>query len=332
MESKTCLKWLGVNFDNVGSDWVCRICGLVANYRSRDVLRKSVWKRHTVSRCDEGLLTKGEEAKEKAIAKAKNVGLIYLELFLDILRPPALASTAFGDLPGNVASMRSRSRSPVNHARIEDNATVVTHFCGSRVAKLFDDEIHFGYVRERIRGAVVAAKSSGIKEFQAIWKIEYDDGDIEQLNRIEIVAAMRLYRLHREVDTRVLTEHVDSDDHVADEDDNVDDEVDDPGMLSTWSHFLDPQYNLLQLLTPTATQNRLGYLVALVLDKSQKQISNEAIKVRLRKDAASFGAEDMPIDVRGIARYLGACTMAEITQHRCGNSECSYAWVGAVAS
>ncbi len=71
----------GIKFDNVGEDWVCRICGLVVNYRSREVLRKSVRKRHTVSRCAEGLLTQGEEAKEKAIAKARNVDQKYLKLF-----------------------------------------------------------------------------------------------------------------------------------------------------------------------------------------------------------------------------------------------------------
>ena len=107
----------------------------MANCRSREVLQKSVRKRHTVSRCAEGLLTEGEEAKEKAIAKAKNVGQEYLELFLDTLQPPVLASTASGILPGNVASARSRSRSPVNHARIKDSAAALTDLCGCRVAK-----------------------------------------------------------------------------------------------------------------------------------------------------------------------------------------------------
>ena len=39
-------------------------------------------------------------------------------------------------------------------------------------------------------------------------------------------------------------------------------------MLNAWKTFLDPRYNLLELLTPMATQNRLSYLVELVLDKS----------------------------------------------------------------
>ena len=102
-------------------------------------------------------------------------------------------------------------------------------------------------------------------------------------------------------------------------------------MLSTGTDFLDPKYNLLDLLTPTATQNRLSYLVELVIYQAAKQISNEAVKLRLRKDAAAFGANDMPTDVRSISRYLGARTLAEVTRHRCGNDACSYAWIGAVS-
>ena len=35
-------------------------------------------------------------------------------------------------------------------------------------------------------------------------------------------------------------------------------------ILSTGTNFLTARYNLLKLLTPTATQNRLNYLVDLV--------------------------------------------------------------------
>ena len=68
-----------------------------------------------------------------------------------------------------------------------------------------------------------------------------------------------------------------------------------------------------------------------MLDKANKQISNEAIKVRLRKDTAAFGAEGMPSDVRGISRFLGARKIEEVTRHLCGNQECSHAWIGAVS-
>jgi hypothetical protein len=138
--------------------------------------------------------------------------------------------------------------------------------------------------------------------------------------------------LHRKVDTRVPSALADSVNIVTVENDNLGDEADVPGMLSIWAHFLDPRYNLLELLTPMATQNRQSYLVELVLDKSQKKILNEAIIVRLWKEDAAFRVEDMPTDDRGIARYIGARIIEDIRRHRCGNSECSYAWFGAVAS
>ena len=202
MESKNDLKWHGLFFDKVGSDWVCRFCGVASNYRSRDTLRKGVRKRHNVSRCDAELRTQGEEAKETAIEKARDVGLIYMETFLDTLRPSMLTYTAFGHLPGNPASTRSRTRSLVNHARVENTATDMTDLCGCRVAKCFDGKHFFGSSRERIRGAVLQPTLSGIKEFQAVRKIEYDNGDIEQLIRKKIVAAMKLYRMHQKADTQ----------------------------------------------------------------------------------------------------------------------------------
>ena len=36
-------------------------------------------------------------------------------------------------------------------------------------------------------------------------------------------------------------------------------------------------------------------------------------------------------DVRAISRFLGARTVAEVTRHLCGNTACSYAWIGAVS-
>ena len=195
--------------------------------------------------------------------------------------------------------------------------------------KKIGNELFFGFVSERIKGVVLGpAGESGVKEFQAVWKIVYDDGDTEEYNRLDILAAIRLYRLHIEADTNkplaATPTHVEANDGIPNEEADIH-----PGILSSGSQFLDPRYNLLEMLTPTATQNRLSYLVELIQDKAQKQISNEAIKVRLRKDMAAFVVEDMPTDVRGIARYLGARRIEDITRHLCGNTECSYAWVGA---
>ena len=125
---------------------------MAAKCRSRDTLRKSVRKRHTLSRCATRLRTQGEKAKENAIEKARDVGLIYFETFLDISRPSVVACTASSNLPGNHASTRSRSRSPMNHARIENTASAMTDLCGCRVAKLFDD-IFFLIRSREIKGS-----------------------------------------------------------------------------------------------------------------------------------------------------------------------------------
>ena len=147
------------------------------------------------------------------------------------------------------------------------------------------------------------------------------------MNRLEIIAAIKLYCLHESQDLhkpQAFIQRVDDDADI--------DEVPlfaDHAIPSSDTDFLDPRYCLLDLLTPTATQNRLSYLVELLIDKSRKRISNEALKERLKKDVATFGAKDMPTDVRAIGRFLGARSLQEVTRHRCGGDECSYAWIGA---
>ncbi len=101
-------------------------------------------------------------------------------------------------------------------------------------------------------------------------------------------------------------------------------------MVASDTDFHDPRYRLFDLLALTATQNRLSYLVELLIDKFEKQISNSALKHRLRKDSADVGVLNMPTDVRGIRRFLVARSIDEITRHRCVDIECSYAWIGAV--
>ena len=58
-----------------------------------------------------------------------------------------------------------------------------------------------------------------------------------------------------------------------------------------------------------------------MLDKSRKGISNEAIKLRIRKDAAAFGAEDMPTDVRSNGKFLGVRNLEEEIWHLCENND-----------
>jgi hypothetical protein len=102
-------------------------------------------------------------------------------------------------------------------------------------------------------------------------------------------------------------------------------------LWGTGTDFLDPKYIILDLLTPTTKQTRLSYLAELVIEQAAKHISNEAVKLRLRKDAAAFGAKKMPINVRSINQHLGARTTTEVTRHRCGNDACFYAWIGVIS-
>jgi hypothetical protein len=208
---------------------------------------------------------------------------------------------------------------------------MVDEYVDQIVARNFNDFIYFGTVVERIRGPVMAVGADGKKVLQAVWKIVYDDADTEQLTRVEIIDSMRTYRLHESEDKNkrnVLGSQVLI--PLDDEADDVNEADFEDGLVSTNSNFFDPRYNLLDMLTPIASQNRLSYLVELVIDKSQKFISNEAVKLQIRKDAATFGAEDLPTDVRGVGRYLGARTLQEVTRHRSNKDECSFAWPGAV--
>ena len=163
-------------------------------------------------------------------------------------------------------------------------------------------------------------------------EIVYDDEDTEQLTRIQIIDGMKTYQKHAKEDTNKINVQVNLDAaSVENDEENVEANADDgDAILGSNTNFLDPRFNLLDVITPTATQNRLSYLVELVIDKCQKGISNEALKCRLRKDAATFGVVDMPTHVRAIAKCLGARTLEEVTRHRCGNDSCSYAWPGAV--
>ncbi len=119
---------------------------------------------------------------------------------------------------------------------------------------------------------MLAKHPVGISMWHAVWKVVYDDGDTEQLSRVHIVAAMRLHGQHIIKDTRniriVVHDIAGNDD--MDEISRVNEGIDvvHVPMLSTGIQCLHPRYNLLELLTLTATQNRLSYLVELVLGKS----------------------------------------------------------------
>ena len=69
-------------------------------------------------------------------------------------------------------------------------------FIGKRIVKYFGRTISFGNVVERIRGAVFAKQhDTSIGVLQVVWKIVYDDEDVEQMSRTEIIAAMHTHTI-----------------------------------------------------------------------------------------------------------------------------------------
>lgn len=327
--------WPGNHFDHNGSDWICKICLQIANCKHgvSGTLRKNARYFHTISRCASGLRTKSTEVKAEAATRAKlTERRLYDEFMIGLYNYSSVWDQGEGSGSGAAPRVetRSRSRSP---PKLALRSVETDEFAGKRLAKEFNGKVYFGNVMERIRGPVLAAEPNGNKVWQAVWKVVYDDADTEQLTRLEIITALKCYSLNEKADvnkTQIALPNL-----VPEIDDNEERETDSNlavhGLVTSGTDFLDPRYRLLDLLTPTATQNRLSYFVELLIDKYEKQISNEALKHRIRKDSAAFGALDMPIDVRGLGRFLGSRSIHEVTRHRCGNPECCYAWIGAVA-
>jgi len=182
--------------------------------------------------------------KEKAIENAKEVGDQYLVLFLDVLKPivPPLSNTHLS--PANHVSPRVRSRSLVLAGGGYVENAVGDDLCGRREAKFFDNRIYFGTDVEKMKGAVFEKQPDGMRIWQAVWIVGYDDGDMEQLSRVKVVAAMRLHGRHINEDTsnvRVVANDIAGKEIM--EIGRVDEEFDVAlvPMVSTRTQFLDPR-------------------------------------------------------------------------------------------
>ena len=127
------------------------------------------------------LMLQSDEVRVKAIKVVEKLGPDYFKCFVDVLRP-TLPRVSHSIIPpaNPLMAPRDRSRSPVFSEGATDSEFAGVDFCGRRVAKDFGGKIYFGTVAERIQGAVLAAPDAkGIRLWQAVWKIEYDDGDAE---------------------------------------------------------------------------------------------------------------------------------------------------------
>jgi hypothetical protein len=101
------MKWPGPVFNNNGNNWICSICGAVANNRSGSCLRQAVRYFHTVGRCAQGVRGYSISSRTEAIKNAEAQGIDLFREFMLFLNDGASGSTA------READTRNRSRSPL---------------------------------------------------------------------------------------------------------------------------------------------------------------------------------------------------------------------------
>ena len=85
---------------------------------------------------------------------------------------------------------------------------------------------------------------------------------------MEIMAAIELYRIYESKDLQKSQAVIQI---VVENGIEGEDEFPDHGIPNSETDFLDPRYCLSDLLTPAATQNRLSYLVELLMTNQKSE-------------------------------------------------------------
>ena len=135
-------------FDHNGLDWICRICGEVANHKKgvSETLRKNARYYHTVARCAQGLRSKPilfqNEAANRVTLEAVECYVKFTS-FLDNTDLHEHGGTADRLATGSVVGPRSRSRSPPRKLQASDigmgNDGTFDQYIGKRIVKFFMD-------------------------------------------------------------------------------------------------------------------------------------------------------------------------------------------------
>jgi hypothetical protein len=89
----------------------------------------------------------------------------------------------------------------------------------------------------------------------------YNDEVTEKISRLEIMVVLNTHGLHQHLD---VAQGVGAQRNMYVLAEDVDEKPNDDrghGVFGRGTNFLDPRYYLLDKLTPSATQNRLSYLV-----------------------------------------------------------------------
>jgi hypothetical protein len=150
---------------------------------------------------------------------------------------------------------RCRSRSPTLSRKDKQPMEDIDDFIGKRVAQYFGNTVYFGSVVERIRGAVFAKQpDTGLGVLQVVWRIVYDDADVEQMSRNEIIATMHTHKLLEKIDHVGGSTQIDLPILAENNEEELDDENGNQGFFCNATHFLDMKYRPLDMLTPNEKQ------------------------------------------------------------------------------
>ena len=174
-------------FTHNGSDWICRICGDIANNKHgvSVTLRKNARYYYTIEGCASGPRIKSREVHAQATAKAKLQEPRCHEKVMTILYGSRIVwEIGEGSIFVNAPRVKTRSRSRSLPQPAKENPET-NHYLGKRLAKKFNGKFYFDNDVKRIRGLVLAAKTDGKNVWQAVWKVMYDDADTEDLTRFE---------------------------------------------------------------------------------------------------------------------------------------------------
>jgi len=327
--------------------WKCNICtrrAVVCRGSSGSVTITAVRKSHTILKCSQGFasvpdrdhaiesaclrlteILKRRDKKEVIIAAFRAC----VAKFRTLEVPQTSAAADCGEDAGDGDAVVTKLVVPPSSVFNPVGRSVAKYFSVTNDRK----QLFLGKV-DRILPVPVRNSDRILVQ---VWKIVWDDADEEEMERAELLRAMALAR-------RIMKygpsnhghewTHADIEDPGNVENDFEAEVLDDEDCLrSAPLHVSMPQIcNRLEdwnnPVAPGALQNKVSYCIDYYLDKSDKKVSNEFIRKRLRREAAVFGA-DLPGDIRRLAKDIGSRKLEDVVRHKCG--DCDYAWIGPVS-
>jgi hypothetical protein len=160
------------------------------------------------------------------------------------------------------------------------------------------------------------------------WRVIYDDGDTEDMDRVQVKTALGLAKKLRDngkVNYDWNERDLQHGDRVVS--DSYEDHALPDEMSMAQAPFeardglaLDRAENC-----PNAKQNKLSYLIDYFMMARKRTVVNTFIKGMLAIEAVVFGA-NVPEGIRSIPKQLGARKLQTVVRHKC--VECDYAWIG----